>query len=157
LAPPVPPSNNVSQLHVRGLSAEIEGRCIRDISFELAAGEIIGIAGVSGNGQFTLGEALAGLIPISAGDVILGGISLAGHVQDGAIADDVAYIPERPIDNAVVAELDVALNLSLRHARQLALFAAREKIVGRARELMQRYDVRPAQPGLQASSLSGGN
>jgi simple sugar transport system ATP-binding protein len=157
LARPVPPLSNVSQLHVRSLYAEIEGRCIRDISFELAAGEIVGIAGVSGNGQFTLGEALAGLIPVSAGDVVLEGISIASRARDGAIADDVAYIPERPLDNAVVAELDVALNLALRHARRLALFPAREKILGRARELMQRYDVRPAQPGLQASSLSGGN
>jgi simple sugar transport system ATP-binding protein len=157
LSPPTSPSNDVPQLQVRGLSAEIQGRYVRNISFELAAGEIVGIAGVSGNGQFTLAEALAGLIPISAGDVVLGGVSIASRVQDGAIADDVAYIPERPLDNAVVAELDLALNLALRDARRLAFFPAREKIVQHARELMQRYDVRPAQPAREASSLSGGN
>jgi len=157
LSPPTPPSNDLPQLQVRGLSAEIERRYVHNISFDVAAGEILGIAGVSGNGQFTLAEALAGLIPVSAGDVVLRGVSIASHVQDGAIPDDIAYIPERPLDNAVVAELDLALNLALRDARRLTFFPAREKIVQRARELMERYNVRPAQPAREASSLSGGN
>jgi simple sugar transport system ATP-binding protein len=157
LAPPLPPSTNVPLLQVRGLSAEVQGRPVRDISFELVAGEILGFAGVSGNGQFTLAEALAGLIPVSEGDIVLDSVSVASRVQDGAIVNDVAYIPERPLDNSVVAELDLALNLALRDARRLPFFPKREAIVRHAEALMARYDVRPPRPALEASSLSGGN
>jgi simple sugar transport system ATP-binding protein len=157
LVPPAPPAGSVPMLQVRELAAEIQGRRISDISFELAAGEILGIAGVSGNGQFALAEALAGLIPARAGDVVLDGVSIAGRVEDGAIADAVVYIPERPLDNAVVAELDLALNLALREASRHAFFPKREALDGHARQLMTRYDVRPPQPALQAAALSGGN
>jgi len=157
LTPPLSPSTSVPLLRVRGLSAELEGRFVHNVSFELSAGEIIGIAGVSGNGQFTLAEALAGLIAVHAGDIVLDGISIASHAHDSAIAGDVAYIPERPLDNAAVAELDLALNLALRDALRLPFFPNREMIVRRAEELMARYDVRPARPTLEASSLSGGN
>ena len=58
---------------MRGVSATVQGAQIRDVSFEMAAGEILGIAGVSGNGQYALAEALAGLAPVTAGDIVLGG------------------------------------------------------------------------------------
>jgi general nucleoside transport system ATP-binding protein len=157
LSLPPQPAKNVPLLQVRGLTGTIQGRSVRNVSFGLAAGEILGVAGVSGNGQFVLAEALAGLIPVSAGDIVLDGISIAADAQDSAIPTDVAYIPERPLDNAVVAELDLALNLALRHARRLPFFPSRDKIVRRAQELMASYDVRPPQPALEASSLSGGN
>ena len=157
LARPNPPSSDVPLLQVRDLSADVQGRSIRDISFELAAGEILGIAGVSGNGQFALAEALAGLVPVSGGDVVLAGVSIAGRSDDGGIAGDVAYIPERPIDNAVVADLDLSLNLALRHASKLPFFPSRRQIEARAGELIAQYDVRPPQPALAAAALSGGN
>jgi len=154
---PAAPTSHVPVLQVRGLTAQVQGPFVRHVSFELAAGEILGIAGVSGNGQFTLAETLAGLVPASTGDVVLDGVSIASRAHDGAIAGSVAYIPERPLDNAVVAELDLALNLSLREARRLPLFPRRETIVRRAEALMARYDVRPPRPALGASALSGGN
>jgi simple sugar transport system ATP-binding protein len=157
LSPPRSPANDVPLLQVRGLFADIQGRSIRNVSFALAAGEILGIAGVSGNGQFTLAEALAGLIPATAGDVVLDGVSIAANAHDGAIADDVAYIPERPLDHAAVAELDLALNLALREARRLPFFPKREVIARHAEALLARYDVRPPRPALEASALSGGN
>lgn len=123
----------------------------------LPRGEILGIAGVSGSGQFTLAESLARLILAHAGDVVLNGISIASRTQDGAISNEVAYIPERPLDNAVVADLDLGLNLALRSPRNLGFFPDRKAIIRRARELMTRYDVRPSQPTLAASALSGGN
>ena len=144
-------------LQVRGLCAEIEGRAIRDISFELPAGEILGVAGVSGNGQFTMAEALAGLIPVSGGDVILSGTSIASHGPARGIADNVAYIPERPIDNAVVASLDLATNLILREARGLPFFPVAGRSSSTRSDLIARYDVRPPHPSLPAFALSGGN
>ena len=157
LEPPEPPSSMVPKLQVRDLWTMVQGRAIRDISFELAAGEILGIAGVSGNGQFALAETLAGLVPVTRGDIVLDGIGIASHGTDGGIAADIAYIPERPLDNAVVAELDLALNLTLRDIGDLPFFPARRTIAQRAGELIARYDVRPQQPALQASVLSGGN
>jgi len=154
---PDTPIDHPPILQVRSLCAELQGRMIRDISFELGSGEILGIAGVSGNGQFVLAEALAGLVPVRSGDVILAGISIASRREDSAIAADVAYIPERPIDNAVVADLDLALNLALRHGSQLALFPSRREIEARALQLLCDYDVRPPRPGLAAYALSGGN
>jgi len=154
---PPSPAKNTPVLQVRGVSATAAGRTIRKVSFEVAGGEILGIAGVSGNGQFVLAEALAGLIPTTAGDIVLEGISIASGHDDGAIPDDVAYIPERPLDNAVVADLDLALNLALRGARKLPFFPARRDIEARAQELIRAHDVRPPQPALPAAALSGGN
>ena len=77
-------------------------------------------------------------------------------VQFG-IAENVSYIPERPIDNAVVASLDLSTNLILRQARGLPFFPTRRKIVQHARDLIARYDVRPPRPSLPAFALSGGN
>jgi len=144
-------------LHVRNLAAEVQARTISSISFELAEGEIFGIAGVSGNGQFVLAEALAGLVPVTDGDVVLAGTSIASHSDDGAIAADVAYIPERPLDNAVVPDIDLCLNLALRTARDLAFFPSRRNIEDRASRLISDYDVRPPQSALLAAALSGGN
>lgn len=157
LEPPAPPSDTVPRLQVFGLAADHQGRHIRDVSFELVTGEILGIAGVSGNGQFALAEALSGLIPVSAGDVVLDGVSIAARREDGGIAPAVAYIPERPLDNAVVADLDLALNLALRGVNDLAVFPSRRAIAERAQSLLDTYDVRPPRPGLAASALSGGN
>ena len=154
---PAAASGAVPVLQVRGVSAASQGAKIRNVSFELAAGEILGIAGVPGNGQYALAEALAGLAPVTAGDIILGGVSIASRSDDGAIADDVAYIPERPLDNAVVADLDLGLNLTLRRLTKLPLFPQRRAINAQASDLISRFDVRPPNPTLPAAALSGGN
>ncbi len=144
-------------LRVCGISASVQSAQIRDISFELAAGEILGVAGVSGNGQYALAEALAGLAPVSSGDIFLGDSSIASRGDDGAIRDDVAYVPERPLDNAVVAHLDLGLNLALRQLRKLPVFPRRRDLASRAGALLARFDVRPPCPALPAGALSGGN
>ena len=148
---------DTAALQVRGLSATAQGTHIRNICFEMTAGEILGVAGVSGNGQYALAEALAELAPVTAGDVVLGGVSIANRDGDGAISDDVAYIPERPFDNAVVADLDLGLNLALRQVRKLPLFPRQRAIMTRADTLIARFDVRPPHPALPAAALSGGN
>jgi general nucleoside transport system ATP-binding protein len=154
---PASAADAVPMLQVRGVSATVQGTTIRDISFDVASGEILGIAGVSGNGQHALAETLAGLAPVTAGDVILGGVSIANRNDDGAIPNDVAYIPERPLDNAVVADLDLGLNLALRRVRGLPLFPRRRDITARAETLIARFDVRPPRPALPTAALSGGN
>jgi ABC-type uncharacterized transport system ATPase subunit len=154
---PAPAVGSTSQLQVLGLCATLHGSRISDITFEMPGGEILGIAGVSGNGQYLLAEALAGLVPATSGDVVLGGISIASRDAEGAIPEDVAYIPERPLDNAVVADLNLAFNLALRRMRQLGFFPNRRAIASHAADLIERFDVRPPDPSRHASVLSGGN
>lgn len=154
---PPPPPAPIPVLQVLGLCATVDGRSITDITFELAAGEVLGVAGVSGNGQFALAEALVGLAPVSGGDVVLSGASIASHRPESSAAESVAYIPERPIDNAVVAGLDLATNLALRSVGSLPFLPRRRQLAERARTLMASYDVRPPLPDLTASALSGGN
>ena len=155
--PSAPPSVTAPLLQVLDLSATIDDVSIDEVSFTMQPGEILGIAGVSGNGQYALAETLAGLAPVSAGDIVLDGVSVACRGVAGAIADEVAYVPERPIDNAVVADLDLGVNLALRRLRHLPLFPRRAAIVARANKLIETYDVRPPQVMLAASDLSGGN
>jgi len=154
---PTAASGRTPVLQVQGVSAAVPGAHIHDVSFDLAAGEILGVAGVSGNGQYTLAESLAGLAPVTAGDIVLGGVSIASRGEDGALSDAVAYIPERPRDNAVVADLDLAVNLALRQIHRLPLFPRRGAMLQRADRLIARFDVRPPRPALAAGALSGGN
>ena len=158
-AGPIAPDAPVPRLQIRKLSSSPqESHCpVRDLTLAIGRGEVVGIAGVVGNGQTALAEALAGLTPAVAGEITLDGVSLAG-LGDGLPPPNpaLAYIPERPIDNAVVAELDVAANLDLRRLRGQSFFA-RIDSGGRTAALLNQYDVRPRNPALAAGSLSGGN
>jgi simple sugar transport system ATP-binding protein len=158
-AGPVAPDNPVPRLQINGLSSSPENSdCpIRDLTLTIGRGEVLGIAGVVGNGQTALAEAIAGLAPAMAGEITLDGVSLAG-LDRGLPPPNpaLAYIPERPIDNAVVAELDVAANLDLRRLRGQPFFA-RVDGSGRIATLLNQYDIRPRNPALSAGSLSGGN
>jgi general nucleoside transport system ATP-binding protein len=159
-AGPIAPESPVPRLQIFKLSTFPEdSNCpIKNITLTVGRGEIVGIAGVIGNGQTALAEALAGLAPAVAGEITLDGVSLACLGNGLPPANDaLAYIPERPIDNAVVADLEVAANLDLRRLQSEPFFGANTDRVDRATALMNDYDVRPRNPHLTAASLSGGN
>jgi len=146
-------------LEVIGLStsADDSGCPVTNVGFEVGAGEILGIAGVVGNGQTALAEALTGLVRVIAGEATLDGVSLAWTDDMPPQIETIAYIPERPLDNAVVADLDLAVNLDLRNLRRQAFFLRDSDRNVRAADLLLRYDVRPPDPALAARALSGGN
>jgi general nucleoside transport system ATP-binding protein len=154
--PPIAPK---PLLHVTGLcTSPSDSTCpVNGISFEVGSGEILGIAGVMGNGQTALAEALTSLVRVVAGNATLDGIPLAWVGERAPQTDRVAYIPERPIDNAVVANLDLAINLDLRHLSRRDFFPRDSERNSRAAALLSRYDVRPPNPALSARALSGGN
>ncbi len=159
-AGPTQPEQPVPRLQIFKLSTSAaDSHCpIEELTLTVGRGEVVGVAGVVGNGQTALAEAIAGLTRIVAGDVTLDGVSLA--CQDNGLpptTSALAYIPERPIDNAVVADLDVATNLDLRLLRGQPFFCASLDRIGRANGLIDEYDVRPRNPDLAAGSLSGGN
>jgi ABC-type uncharacterized transport system ATPase subunit len=149
----------VPRLQIFKLSTSPEdSHCpIHDLTLTVGRGEVVGIAGVVGNGQTALAEAIAGLTPAVAGEIVLDGESLAA-LADGLPPQNqaLAYIPERPIDNAVVPELDVAANLDLRWLRSQRFFARMDR-GERTTMLLNDYDIRPRNPALAAGSLSGGN
>ena len=152
-----PPRAGPPRLSVRGLRSRTETLALDGIDLDIAPGEVLGIAGVSGNGQDLLADALTGMAPISAGEVLLDGELL--HGRDTARPDDPrqAYIPEYPLRNAVAADLGNALNLSLRRLRGLPLFPRWPEVNATATRLMEQYDVRPRRPELASGRLSGGN
>jgi ABC-type uncharacterized transport system ATPase subunit len=159
-AGPAAPQSSVPRLQIVELSTSAEeSHCpIRDLTLAVGRGEVVGIAGVVGNGQTALAEAIAGLATAVAGEITLDGVSLAS-LGNGLPPENaaLAYIPERPIDNAVVADLDLSMNLDLRHLRGQSFFSANADRADRATGLINDYDVRPRDPHLAAGSLSGGN
>jgi simple sugar transport system ATP-binding protein len=148
-------------LEVRGLVVPNarRPRAVDDVSFTLAPGEILGIAGVEGNGQTELVEAIAGLRDASAGSVSLGGrdvTKLAVHARADA---GLSHVPEDRQRRGLVLEYSIADNLILGLQRRFSKRGVldRRAIDERARQLIAEFDIRPPDPALAARALSGGN
>ena len=136
-------------------------RLSRDTSdvVEVAPGGILGIAGVEGNGQTELVEAIVGLRPVAGGTIQVGGRDLAGlGVRERADAG-LSHIPEDRHRRGLVLDYSVADNLIFgrqhHFARGATLDAAR--VARHAAEQVRAFDIRPPDPALPARALSGGN
>jgi simple sugar transport system ATP-binding protein len=156
--PPSARSLSISGLTVLDDQNEI---AVRDLSLQVRGGEILGIAGVSGNGQRELVEVLAGQRDLAAG-----GIAVHGETFTPTRAANtrlhIACLPEEPVRNACVAEMSVAYNLALRgyHAAPLAGMGwwRRGGAVKRhAQAAIAAYQIKAGSPDAPVSSLSGGN
>jgi general nucleoside transport system ATP-binding protein len=140
------------------------GHGLRDVSFEVRAGEVVGVAGVEGNGQTELIEALAGLVPPGS---LHGAIKLEGRDITRTDARErrelgVAHIPEDRHRRGLLLDFDLAENSILGvHYRPPAVargpFLDGAGVRRRALEVIENFDVRPANPDLPARALSGGN
>src|SRR6184192_535564 len=154
-------------LSTRGLT--IVGRDgskrVVDVSFEVRAGEIVGIAGVEGNGQTELIEALAGLIP---GSHVSGSITFEGREITRADARrrkeiGIAHVPEDRHRRGLLLDFSLAENTILGvHYRKPAVSGGgilldQKGIQKRAEQVIRDFDVRPPNPLLPARALSGGN
>jgi len=128
----------------RGLDA------VRGLTLEVRAGEIVGIAGVEGNGQHELVEAIAGLRRPAAGTIVFEG---------GAAGGVPAHVPSDRLRRGLVPPMSLAENLLLGRQREPGAprLLAPRTLAARAAPLLADYDVRPPDPGAQASRLSGGN
>jgi general nucleoside transport system ATP-binding protein len=154
-----------AELTVRNLSvAGREGKAVDDVSFEVRKGEIVGIAGVEGNGQTELIEALAGLVEHSK---LSGEIKLEDRdiTREGARIRrelGIAHIPEDRHRRGLLLEFDLAENsiLGVHYRKPIVAYAGfldQQAIRTRANEIIEGFDVRPANPDLPARVLSGGN
>ncbi|GGR49127.1 sugar ABC transporter ATP-binding protein [Deinococcus seoulensis] len=146
---------NVQNVVVKGE----HGNAVDGVSFQVRAGEIVGIAGVEGNGQSELVEAITGL------QTYQGQITYLGKVARGVReveASGLSHVPEDRNERGLVLDMTTAENYILgEHDR--APFAGRGGLLNRdvieqnARDLSEKYDVRPRSTSLQAGRYSGGN
>jgi general nucleoside transport system ATP-binding protein len=150
-------------LSVEGLWADGDRgvAAVKDVSLAVCAGEIVGIAGVAGNGQRELAETITGIRRASKGVVRVDGRVLRNGDPRAAIRARVAHIPEDRLHTGVAPSLSIASNAVLKsyrddeysHGPILRLRAIGE----RARWLIQHFDVHAAGPEVPARQLSGGN
>jgi simple sugar transport system ATP-binding protein len=141
------------------VSAPGRPRAVDGVTFSISPGEILGIAGVEGNGQTELVEAIAGLRPAASGNILIGPRDLTRlTVRDRGDAG-LAHIPEDRHRRGLVLEYSVADNLILgaqhHYARRGQL--DRSRIAGDAERRIAEFDIRPADRELPARALSGGN
>jgi general nucleoside transport system ATP-binding protein len=156
-----PPSDEaaleVENLVVQGDRGEV---AVRGLSVTARAGEILGVAGVAGNGQREFAEALTGMRP-AAGSVRVSGLRLRLGDPRAAIAARVAHVPEDRLGTGVSPSLSIASNSVLKSYRGSEMsrgpMLRRRLIRERAVELIHRYGVATPGPDLPARDLSGGN
>ena len=148
-------------LELRDVSADGDrgARAVAEVSLTVDHGEIVGIAGVSGNGQRELAEVVAGLRPATGGSIAVEGRTLHGGDPREAIAAGVAYVPEDRLGTGVAPSLSITMNLALKSYRRDAVgpVLRPRRMRERAAELIERYDVRTPGPQVAAGTLSGGN
>ena len=141
------------RLELRGVSAGVA----RNVHLVVRAGEVLGIAGISGSGQTELAEAIAGALPVAAGEVILDGLCLRAPHLASRPSPQLGYIAPEPLRNAVGPDLTLALNLALKGINAMPFVPSRAELARRAATLIARFGVRPADPQALAGNLSGGN
>ena len=148
----------VADLHVfddRGIEK------VRGLSLAVRAGEIVGLAGIDGNGQTELIDAMTGLRKVAAGTVQVAGEDVTNDSAHGHFVAGLGHIPEDRQRRGLVLEFSIADNIALHDYRSLPdsrfgwLFPRR--LVERGARLVKEYDVRGGGPHTRAGGLSGGN
>jgi simple sugar transport system ATP-binding protein len=148
-------------LDVRDLSVTSShgGRVIDGISFNIRPGEILGIAGVEGNGQTELIEALAGLRTVSSGGILIDGVEITRRPVAVRHDAGLSHIPEDRHRRGLILEYTVADNLILglqKHFAKRGVIDS-DRVMENAVEEISAFDIRPPNPVLPARALSGGN
>ncbi len=149
-------------LEVRELLVRDEDRATVDhVSFQVKAGEILGVAGVQGNGQTELVEAITGLRPADSGNILLDGKKMPLANPRALVENGLAHIPEDRQKHGLVLNYPITDNLVLCTYYQppftKGLTRNDEAIEKNAEQLIQEFDIRTPSPFVPASNLSGGN
>ncbi|MGW8226791.1 MAG: ABC transporter ATP-binding protein [Anaerolineales bacterium] len=134
---------------------------LQGVSFELREGEILGVAGVSGNGQRELAQVINGLRPITKGTIRVGEKDISHSSPAEVIDQGVSYIPEERMVDGMIKEFTVAENLILRDYNKKpfsrAGFFNFRAISRQSQQLIQQYNVKTPSQDTPVKSLSGGN
>ncbi|MBA3232615.1 MAG: ABC transporter ATP-binding protein [Propionibacteriales bacterium] len=146
---------NVTVIDARGTTV------VKDVSFDVRAGEILGIAGVQGNGQTELIKSLLGLVKPAAGQVFLEGRNISKHGPRQSLDDGIGFIPEDRSRDGYVASFSVRENLVLdlyshdEFSNGIALRLG--AIADNAKARIEEFDIRTQDMDSPVASLSGGN
>jgi simple sugar transport system ATP-binding protein/ribose transport system ATP-binding protein len=152
----VPPSDARIVLSVRGLT---QRKVVRDVSLNVAAGEIVALAGLIGSGRSETAHAIFGASRADKGEVIVDGKRVVIRSPRAAIGKGMALVPESRRDQGLLLSRSVAENITLAHLSDVSWAGAirfrqeRRRVVA----LMHDLDVRAANPDVRVSRLSGGN
>ena len=148
----------IRSLHVPGDRTETGVRCI---DLDVRSGEIVGVAGVSGNGQRELAEAIAGLRPVESGSIHLDGEDVTACDPCEMRGRGLAYVPEERMVDGVVGDFSVADNLMLVSSRDSDFsrwgLVSTKRVHERCRELVDRFAIKTPSLGASVRTLSGGN
>jgi ABC-type uncharacterized transport system ATPase subunit len=158
-----PPRPGAAALEVRNVTV-VDPRghqVVKDVSFEARGGEVLGIAGVQGNGQTELIKSLMGLIRPDAGTILLEGRDISRFGPKESLEAGIGYVPEDRSHDGYVGAFSVRENLVLdlfRHREFSKGPALDLDAIGRnAEERIEEFDIRTESPETPVSSLSGGN
>jgi len=150
-------------LHLSGVRAQDDrGQpALQGIDLTIAAGEVVGVCGVAGNGQRELAEVVTGMRKPASGTIEVGGRGLRSGDARGARRAGVAHIPEDRLHTGTAASLSIEDNLALTAYRRSPLstgpFLRRDRIRSRAEALIEQFDVKAPGPTAPVRVLSGGN
>lgn len=138
-----------------------DGVALRDVSLALRPGEILGIAGIDGNGQKQLAEALAGQLPVTSGRILLDGADITRASVGARRRAGLRYLTDDRLGEGTVGAFPVSDNLVLKEIGQPPFWTAgierRGRITSHAREMVRRFDVRTPGVDTPIGQLSGGN
>jgi simple sugar transport system ATP-binding protein len=150
-------------LQVKGLSVKDDRGIdkVRDVSFEVRGGEIVAIAGVDGNGQSELIDAISGLRKAESGSVLIAGHEMVRETVREHFESGFGHIPEDRQHRGLVLDFSIAENVGLHDFRKPPVsrygWLNPKRLVERAARLIKEFDVRGGSPATAASALSGGN
>jgi simple sugar transport system ATP-binding protein len=147
---------NVSALSNRGTVG------LDNVSLSIRGGEIVGIAGISGNGQHELAQCIAGLRPVTSGSVAFAGQDMTNKSPSRVNAMGLSYIPEERMIDGVIKEFSVAENLVLQdHDHEKftwgGIFMNFQKIKAACRAAIEAYEIKTPSTDTLIKNLSGGN
>ena len=158
-----PPQRGEGGLEVRDLRVVTANGTVvvEDVSFDVRPGEILAVAGVQGNGQTELIEAMVGLGERVSGSIELGGVELVGKSVRGILDEGVGFVPEDRTEDGLVGTFTVAENLILDRSGDKAFVSGgtirRGVLDDFAKARITEYDIRTQGPDVPAGTLSGGN
>jgi rhamnose transport system ATP-binding protein len=144
-------------LSLRGVGCSASG--VHNVTLDVRAGEIVGLAGLVGAGRTELARVLFGITPADTGEVVMNGHRLHLHSPPEAVAHGIAHVPEDRRRHGVILEMPVAANMTMAIHRRIfpgawLRFGAERRL---ALDYIRDLDVRTSGPDAPGGSLSGGN
>ena len=142
-----------------GVAGHGDEPALSDAHLTVHRGELVGIAGVAGNGQLALYDVLLGLVPLTSGSISVAGERVTRQSAQAARAAGMVGVPEDPVEESVVPGLDIAAHIALGNlpAYRRGVGIDWKKVRRRSREISEETGLRMAAPRREMASLSGGN